>query len=418
MLGAVLIDPDILMRVQVIVQPEDFYHWRYRAIFEAMIEVGQGHAPADIITVIEELSRKKVLDSVGGEAIVSSLANDVPSPFHAEHYAEIVKRLSVQRELILAAQEIGNLASEPDADWRDILNLAQKKLGSVATRGGDTSTGIREILADISSGKTVHSLDPISTGLRSLDVVMGGGYRPTQLITVGGRTSVGKTTFLINLMAAAAGTGKTVAFFSLEMDKYEIGEKLTALRTLETPAVIRAGEKGEPVDPYRFSREYGILSEQRIFINDFTTQPRLGSLIAEARSLKYRHGLDVLYVDYAQLIDATNGKDVSRVGEVTATTRAMKLLAKELSIPVVMGAQLRRIEPNPRTGHIRKPLLSDFRESGSIEQDSDICILLSVDEMSGNQVLVDIQKNRSGPIGEKLLDFRRDISLFKETAYG
>ncbi len=416
-LGSLLIDPEGLLRVADLLAPEDFYRRSHKLVFTAIQALYARDEPADIVTVCEELDRQSVLESVGGEAFVSSLANEVPSPFHLEHYAEIVKRASVLRELIVGAGEISNLAYGSESDWHEVLDDAESIVFGISRRleSGRYVT-LRQVLTEYVDQlhfrhERPDMLSGVPTGFPRLDDLLG-GFQRSNLIIVAARTGVGKTTFMLNVAWHAALRNRVpVVIFTLEVAPDQLCQRLISMQGGIDSAQLRDAKLTDG-DFQKVSTAVGELSDCPIFIDD---SPALNivQLRAKCRRLQAEHNVGLVVIDYLQLMHASGYRD-NRVQEISEITRSLKALARELEVPVIAGAQLSRaIDSRPD----QRPRLSDLRESGSIEQDADVVLFLypessEIQHSGPLRMKAEIAKHRNGAVGQLELVFLRNQGIF------
>ena len=416
-LGSLLIDPEGLVRIADELNPEDFYRRAHQLTFSAIRDLYARDEPADIVTVCEELDRMSVLEDVGGEAFVSSLANDVPSPFHLEYYAGIVKRAAVLRQLIVGASQISSLAYSSESEWRDVLDGAEGIVFGISRR---LETGrflaLRQVLTEYVDQlhfrhERPHMLSGVPTGFPRLDELLG-GFQRSNLVIVAARTGVGKTTFMLNIAWHAALKNRVpVVIFTLEVAPDQLCQRLISMQGGIDSSLLRDARLTD-VDFQRVSSAVGELSECPIFIDDSPTL-NVVQLRAKCRRLQAEHNVGLVVIDYLQLMHAPGHRE-NRVQEISEITRSLKAIARELEIPVIAGAQLSRaIDSRPD----QRPRLSDLRESGSIEQDADVVLFLyaesaEIQHTGPLRMKAEIAKHRNGAVGEIDLVFLRNQGLF------
>ncbi|MBE3132032.1 MAG: replicative DNA helicase [Acidobacteria bacterium] len=420
-LGAVLLHNEAFNRAAELIGARDFYRDAHRRIFEKMIILSERNEAIDLVTLKEELGRSGSLDDVGGPAYIASLVDGVPRAVNVEHYARIVKEKSTLRNLIYSANKILTSAYEADEDASIILDRAEQDIFAIAE--GSIREGFVSMrdLAHLSfeTIEKAHARQQLITGVPSgfadLDELTA-GFQPSDLIIIAARPSMGKTSLVLNIAQhVGIKTDMTVGVFSLEMAKEQL-----FLRLLQAEAAIdghrlRTGFLGEK-DWGKLSQALGTLSEAKIFIDD---SPAIGVLEmrAKARRLKAEHGLHLLVVDYIQLMQG-RGRFENRVLEVASISRGLKGLAKELKIPVVILSQLSRASESQR----RRPQLSDLRESGALEQDADVVLLIyredQFDPTPENAGVAEIivGKQRNGPTGSVRLAFIKEHTRFESLA--
>lgn len=404
-LGSLIIDSEAIGEIASFLKPEDFYRERHRAIYAARLDLYERREPGNLITLIDELQRRGQLDAVGGASYLTDLAGDVPTAIHVEHYARIVERCSLMRRLIGAAGQIAEIGYDNPADVDDALDRSEQLLFQVSQRRvSEDFTSLREALRQYF--ETIEYLHQhkgevvgIPSGFHDLDQ-MTGGLHSSDLIIIAGRPGVGKTGFALSVVRnAAARFGAASAIFSLEMSTEQLVQRLLCMEAAVDSQRIRTGFIDE-FEWRRISEAFGVLSDAPIFIDDSaaisTTELRM-----KARRLKAEHDLKLLVVDYLQLMQGRGLEN--RVQEVSEISRSLKALARELDVPVIALSQLSRAVES-RQDH--RPVLSDLRESGSIEQDADIVMFIHREELynpnTDKKNIADIilAKHRNGPIGQ------------------
>jgi replicative DNA helicase len=419
MLGALLIDRDAIIRVASSVKADDFYSAANGAIYQAILDLYNRREPTDIVTLSDELARKERLDQIGGPAYLSSLLTAVPTSVHVEFYGKIVERTATLRRLIAAGTQIVGLGYADNLDLDDALDQAEKALFAISERRqtGDFQA-VRDVLDrffDQLDYLREHrgSVVGVGTGYTDLDQLTGGLQR-SDLIIIAARPSAGKTAFALGLAAGAAlSHGKTVGVFSLEMSAEQLVQRLLSAETGIDAHRLRLGQI-DGGDWERLSRALGRLGEANIFIDD---APGLGimDLRSKARRLQAEFGLDLLVIDYLQLMHGRRSEN--RVQEISEISRGLKGLARELNIPVIALSQLSRAVET-RADH--RPMLSDLRESGSIEQDADIVMFIYREEMydaeTDRKGIADIivAKHRNGPVATVPMRFFGSTARFAD----
>lgn len=404
-LGSIILDKDAMITVSETINPGDFYKEAHKIIYESMLRLNSNNEPIDLITLIEELRKEGHLDNVGGISYLTSLSTIVPTTSNVKYYANIVKEKSVMRQLIKASNEIINLGYDGSSDVQEILDKAEKSIFDISQeKSGDEIKPINLVLQDaydmIESLYTNKSeVTGITTGFADLNKKINGLQR-TDLILVAARPAMGKTAFSLNLVQNAALKGDaSVAVFSLEMSKEQLVQRMLSAQSNVELSKIKTGTLGESDWP-RIIDAMAVLSEANIFIDD-TPGIKISEIRSKCRRLKIEKGLDLILIDYLQLMEG-EGKNENRQQEIAKISRALKILAKELNCPVVALSQLSR-SPELRKDH--RPILSDLRESGSIEQDADIVMFLYRDEYyhddseKKNIGEVIVAKNRHGETG-------------------
>ena len=377
LLGAIMIQDGVMPEILTILKPRDFYEKRHEIIFEAMMGLYDQHKPIDLLTLTTELKSKKKLKEIGGAPYLTELSNFVPAASHAKAYADIIERASVRRRLIKAGNEIASKAYEDDAEVDNLIGAAEKDLFEVSDKIVKSDyVAMDELLADAFDRieelhKNKGALRGLKTGFRDLDKKTA-GFQKGDLIIVGARPAMGKTTFAQNLAYNIASINKKgVLFFSMEMAANEIIDRMISDVSGVDNWKMRTGNLSEE----EFQKIGDALSEMDeipIYIDD-TSSMTIVELRNKARRAMHDHDIGVIIVDYLQLISGSDRYAGNRVQEVTEISRGLKILARELEIPVVALAQLLRSvtgRDDPR------PVLSDLRESGSIEQDADLVMFL------------------------------------------
>jgi replicative DNA helicase len=427
-LGSILIDKDAIVEVAEFLRPEDFYRAANGQIYAAMLELFERREPIDIVTVAEALERRGELDAVGGRTYLSSLANQTPTAVHAVQYARIVERKAVLRNLIAAAGKIAGIGYEDPPDIQEAVDRAEAELFAVSERRVHAGFHpLRTLLHEAFDRLDfLHShrgeISGIRSGFADLDVLTT-GFQKSDLIVVAARPSVGKTSFALNIAEhAAVRDGKSVGIFSLEMSKEQLVLRLLSSVGDIDSQRLRTGFL-EDLDFTRVANAMTQLSEARIYIDD-TPNISTMELRTKARRLQAEAGLDLVIVDYLQLMQATNvSREANRVQEVSEISRGLKALARELSVPVIALSQLSR---QPEMRESKEPRLSDLRESGAIEQDSDLVIFLwrerdrSQDDPDSEveEINVHLAKHRNGPTGRLKLMFKKRQTRFFSAAVG
>ncbi len=426
-LGAILIHNEAFNHAAEILDGQDFFRDAHRRIFNSMVALSERNDAIDFITVKEELSRSGQLDEVGGPAYIASLADGVPRSANVEYYARIVKEKSTLRSLIHSANKI--LAEAYDAEQEPdlLLDEAERAIFAIAEdriRAGfvplrDLVQGSFATIEKLQQNK--GAITGVPSGFHDLDE-MTTGFHPGDLVVIAARPSMGKTSFVLNIAQhVGTHTSMTVGFFSLEMSKEQLFMRLLTSEARIDAHRFRTGFLNEK-DYGRLSQALGTLAEARVFIDDSASIGVL-EMRAKARRLKAEHGLDVLIIDYLQLMQG-RGRFESRQQEVSAISRSLKGLAKELACPIIALSQLSRA-PEGRTDH--RPQLSDLRESGAIEQDADVvCFIYRPEVYDRNETRPEDQgvaeiiigKQRNGPIGSVKLSFLNQFTRFENYAPG
>lgn len=418
-LGSLLIDPDAILKVSSFLRPEDFYRETHGLIYKATAYLHERRQPADFVTLCDELDRRGQLEQVGGPAYLTSLINTVPTSAHVEHYGRIVERTASLRRLISAASEITSMAYERADDEDKILDQAEQLIFGVAQRRVDRElVPLRTILGDYYDriehlyehrGETVG----VPTGFIDLEKLVG-GFQPADLIIVAGRPGTGKTSLALTIADhAARNHGLCVALFSLEMPAQQVVQRLVSGATGIESQRLRTGEITEE-ELASVTRAMGELSETSIYIDDTPAIAPM-EVRSKARRLHAEHTTDLVIVDYLQLMQAGVRME-NRVQEVSYISRQLKSLASELNVPVLACSQLSRAVESRVD---KRPLLSDLRESGSIEQDADVVMFIYREEMyvedtfKPNIADIIVAKHRNGPTGQISLRFMKEQTRFE-----
>jgi replicative DNA helicase len=419
-LGSMLINKDAIADCLEAVKAHDFYRPAHELIFDAVLDLFGRGEPADAITVADELGKRGDLTRVGGQAYLHQLIQSVPTAANAGYYAEIVHERAVLRRLVEAGTRIVQMGyAQGEGDIDDIVNRAQAEVYSVAEkRGGEDYNVLGDLLnetmeeIEAASGRT-DDLVGVPTGFIELDELTN-GLHPGQMIVVAARPAVGKSTLGIDIARTAAiKHNMAAAVFSLEMSRTEITMRILSAEATIQLQDLRKGLKNQE-QWTKLARIMGKISNAPLFIDD-SPNMSLMEIRAKCRRLKQQHNLRLVVIDYLQLM--SSGKKVeSRQQEVAEFSRALKLLAKELEVPVIAISQLNR-GPEQRTD--KRPQMSDLRESGSIEQDADVVILLHRDrsdpERDGEADVI-VAKHRNGPTKDIVLAFQGHYSRFNNMA--
>ncbi|MGH9775733.1 MAG: replicative DNA helicase [Candidatus Acidiferrales bacterium] len=422
-LGAILLDNHALNAAIEKIKSQDFFHEHHRRIFERMVHLGEAQQPIDLVTLTEDLHRAGELEAAGGSAYLAQLLDGMPRVVNVEHYARIIKEKAILRNLIHAAGDIQQRAWDGEEEADAILDQAETNIFQLAEdriRAG--LIGVKELVQEnyerldrmVSEGRRITGLP---TGYSRLDSETA-GLQPSELVIVAARPSMGKTSLALNMAEnVALKQGKNVAVFSLEMSKESLLLRLLASVGNIDAHKFRTGHLTRD-DSQRMMQALSRLAEAPLWIDD-SASPTVMEMGAKARRLKRDKGLDMLIVDYLQLIVA-RGRFSNRNEEVSSISRSLKGLAKELKIPVVVLSQLTRA---PERDH-RKPQLSDLRESGAIEQDADVVLFIHRENFyktelppeERNKAEVIIAKQRNGPTGTHNFVFLPHRTRFEEAA--
>lgn len=422
LLGALMISNDTLPEILTILRPRDFYEQRHQDIFQAMLDLYDRHQPVDLLTLTSELKTKKKLKEIGGAPYLTELSNFVPAASHAKAYADIIEKASVRRRLIKAGTEIANKAYEDDAVADSLIGEAERQLFEVSDKIVKSDyVPMEELLADAFDRieelhKNKGALRGLKTGFRDLDKKTA-GFQKGDLVIIGARPAMGKTTFAQNLAYNIASINKKgVLFFSMEMAANEIIDRMISDVSGVDNWKMRTGNLSDE-EFQRIGDALGEMDEIPIYIDD-TSSMTIVELRNKARRAMHDHDIGIVIVDYLQLIQGSDRYKGNRVQEVTEISRGLKILARELEIPVIALAQLSR---NVTGRDDPRPVLSDLRESGSIEQDADLVMFLhrpdyykqnddNYEETHITELLV--AKHRHGAVGKIELYFHPELLRF------
>jgi len=420
-LGSLLIDPDAVVTVSPFLRPEDFYRETHQMIYTAIRDLNERHIAADFVTVVDELERRNQLEAVGGASYLSSLINAVPTTVHVEHYAHIVERQSTMRRLISAAGQIAAMAYEDQGEADEVIDKAEQLLFDVSQRRISRAlVPIKEIIAgyyDHVEFMLEHPGDSfgVPTGFVDLDAKLN-GLQKSDLIIIAARPSVGKSALAISMAVNAAfKSNAVVAIFTLEMSAEQVAQRMVQGRSGISSDKLRKGSISD-LEWDQFTKASSDLSEVQIFIDD-TPSPSPTEVRTKARRLMAERGLDLIVIDYLQLMQSGERRSENRVQEISYITRALKGVARDLNVPVVALSQLSRAV---ETRENKMPVLSDLRESGSIEQDADIVMFISREAAynenteKGQVTEIRIAKHRNGPTGQVQLYFDPETTRFSD----
>jgi len=420
-LGGILLENEAVNQVLELLRPEDFYRESHRKVFRAIVELSDRSEPVDLITLSDFLKNRGELEAVGGTAYLASLADFVPTAANITHYARIVREKSILRSLISTATEIATRGYEEQGNVEEFLDSAEKVIFDISEKKIKASfVAVGDMIKD--TLKTVEKLydrkemvTGVPTGYNDLDKLTA-GLQPAELIIVAGRPGMGKTAFALNIAANAAFTGAGVAVFSLEMAKEQLVLRMLCSEARVDSSKVRSGYLGERDFP-QLAKAAGRLHEAPIYIDD-TPAISVLELRAKARRLVRDRSkkIGLIIVDYLQLMRGM-GTASNREQEISEISRSLKALAKELSVPVIALSQLnRRVEDRSD----RRPMMSDLRESGAIEQDSDVIIFIYRDEVYNKSdeskkglAEIIVAKQRNGPIDTVTLTFLNEYTRFE-----
>ena len=419
-LGSILLDKEAMISVSETLVPEDFYKEAHKVIYESMLKLYNSQSEIDLITLTDELRDQGYLDDIGGIAYITSLSTVVPTTSNIKYYVNIVKEKSISRQLISAANDIINLGYDGSAKVEYVLENAEKKIFDISQeRATNDFQPINQVISEALSMleklyEEKNDVTGLTTGFRDLNKKINGLQR-SDLLLIAARPAMGKTAFALNLVQNAALKGDaSVAVFSLEMSKEQLVQRMIASQSTVELKKIKTGTLADNDWP-RITDGMAILSGAKIHIDD-TPGIKISELRSKCRKLKIEKGLDLVLIDYLQLMEG-EGQNESRQQEIAKISRSLKILAKELDCPVVALSQLSRA-PEQRADH--RPMLSDLRESGSIEQDADIVMFLYRDEYYNpdterkNIGEVIVAKNRHGETGTVELVWFGEIQKFAD----
>ncbi|KMY33574.1 DNA helicase [Lysinibacillus xylanilyticus] len=418
-IGAIFLDPQSLITASEILLADDFYQNAHKKIFETMLRLSDQGKAIDVVTVTEELSAKKEIEDVGGLSYLLELANAVPTAANVAHYAKIVEEKALLRRLIRVATKIVEDGYTREDEVEALLGEAEKKMMEVANRknAGDFKH-VKDVLVETFDNiekmqSQKGDVTGIPTGFRDLDHITA-GFQRNDLIIVAARPSVGKTAFALNVaQSVAVQARENVAIFSLEMGAEQLVMRMLCAEGNIDAQVLRTGALTTE-DWGKLTMAMGSLSNSGIFIDD-TPGVRINEIRAKCRRLAQEHGLGMILIDYLQLIQGSGKPGENRQQEVSEISRSLKGLARELKVPVIALSQLSR---GVEQRQDKRPMMSDLRESGSIEQDADIVAFLYRDDYydkeseSKNMIEIIIAKQRNGPTGTVTLAFKKEFNKF------
>ncbi|MFE4704859.1 replicative DNA helicase [Peribacillus simplex] len=418
-LGAIFLEPSSLTVTSEVLIPEDFYRSSHQKIFNVMLKLNDEGKAVDLITVTEELAATKNLEEVGGVSYLSELAGSVPTAANIEYYARIVEEKSLLRRLIRTATNIAQEGYSREDEVEELLGEAEKTIMEVAQRKNSGAfQNIKDVLVSTYDNIEVLTtrtgdVTGIPTGFAELDR-MTAGFQRNDLIIVGARPSVGKTAFALNIAQnVATKTEENVAIFSLEMGAEQLVMRMLCAEGNINAQNLRTGSLTDE-DWRKLTMAMGSLSNAGIYIDD-TPGVRIGEIRSKCRRLKQENGLGMILIDYLQLIQGDGRSGDNRQQEVSEISRSLKALARELKVPVIALSQLSR---GVEQRQDKRPMMSDIRESGSIEQDADIVAFLYRDDYydkeSENKNIIEIiiAKQRNGPVGTVSLAFVKEYNKF------
>jgi replicative DNA helicase len=420
-LGAVLINPEVYYDLAQFLQPDDFFIHRLRWVWESFTRLHESRTPIDILTVSEDLERNGQLVEVGGASYLTALLNQVPTTLHAEAYGRMIEAASIRRKMLTAANQIATLAYDESEKIDTVMGEAEKAIFNVSERKlRHDVLPIRTVLSEYYdrmgelAGRSDEDIFGVPTGFIDLDRMLG-GLQNSDLLILAGRPGTGKTAMLLTIAHNAALIHKKrVAIFSLEMSNEQVVQRMIAQETGIDSHRLRTGKLNED-DWSVFTHAIEVLSDTKIHLDDTPALTPL-QLRTKCRRLHMEYGIDLIILDYLQLMSGETRTD-NRVQEVSYISRSLKALARELNIPLLSAAQLSRAVEQRAD---KEPVLSDLRESGSLEQDADIVMFIhrpdEKDPAMQSVTHLKIAKHRNGPVGQVDLIFRSNLTKFENAA--
>ena len=413
-LGALLLDKNSIVNVAEFLKPDHFYETKHSFIFDVMLELYEARTPIDVVTVSEKLKQKKKLKDIGGVSYLASLVNQVPTAAHVEHYGKIVKDAATKRSLMTAAAKLVEMSFDEGIVADELLDRAELEVFSLSQQHlSKVFIPVRSALAESFDRldelhKQSGGMRGVPSGFHSLDDALA-GFQKSNLIILAARPGVGKTALVLNIAQhISVELKKPVGIFSLEMSKEELVDRLLVSQANIDAWKLKTGKLGED-DFTKLSDAMGELAEGPLYIDD-TPGLSILEMRTKARRLQIERGLDILIVDYLQLVRGRNLEN--RVQEVSEISQGLKNLARELKIPVIALSQLSR---SVEQRGVKKPQLSDLRESGAIEQDADVVMFLwREDDENLENCSLDIAKHINGPLRSIKLHFKGDRIKFYE----
>lgn len=424
-LGAMMIEKEAISKATELLKAEDFYRQDHRVVFDVIVGLFNQNSPVDMVTVTESLRKEGKLEDVGGIQFISYLTNAVPTAANVTYHAKIVEEKSLLRQLINASTEIAATGYEAEDDVANILDVAEQKILAVSNRKmtRDFSPIKDVVMSAVDRIDTLYnnksSLTGLASGFVDLDR-MTSGLQPSDLILIAARPSMGKTAFVLNIAQNVAIRGKkSVAIFSLEMSKEQLVQRMLCAEAKIDSSRLRIGELKDEDWP-KLMTAADRLSQANVFIDD-TPGVTAMEMRAKARRLKHEaHGLDLIIVDYLQLMQGSGKKGgENRQQELSEISRSLKALAREMNVPLIALSQLSR---SVESRQVKRPMLSDLRESGALEQDADLVGFLYredyYDKETENKNITEliIAKHRNGPVDTVKLYFQKEITRFFDLA--
>ncbi|MCE2489685.1 MAG: replicative DNA helicase [Anaerolineae bacterium] len=419
-LGAILLNPEVWVDIASFLQQDDFFLLRHRWIWEAMQRITERNESLDYLTVGEELAQLGHLEDIDGTASLVRLINNTPVSVHAEVYGRIVERAALRRRLLAAAETIQGAARDEQQTMESVIEQSEDSIfRAIESREKRELVPIRTIIEKYYERIEYlirHSDAPLGlpTGFRAIEQLLG-GMQKSDLLIFAGRPGMGKTSFLLSVLLFVARQGGRVAFFTMEMDREQIVQRLASMETGISMQKLRLGQLAAN-EQGRLVEAMDRLGELQIFIDDTPALNPL-ELRAKCRRMNFRTGVDLIIVDYMQLMNAGGAYENNRVQEISFISRSLKELARDLNIPLLSAAQLSRAVEQRQD---KRPQLRDLRESGSIEQDADIVMFLYRDEVYNEateipgQADIIVAKHRNGPTGTVSLFFDKAVTRFRD----
>ncbi len=417
-IGAVIANPNAFMTIASFLKPDDFFFMRHSYIWQAMQRLNERRDPIDYLTMSQELKDLGWLELIGGPAYLTQLITSAPTSTHAEVYGRLVERSSIRRKLIMAADEIKSIANNEEMPIENVTAEAESRLFNVTDQQIKREfVAMNEAVSEYFESVERLMMNPdaslgVPSGYRDMDELLG-GFQRSDLLIFAGRPGMGKTSWLLTTAVNVARIGGRVAIFTMEMGVEQLVQRMISMETGISTQSLRLG-KISPQEYSRFVEAAGRVSNFPIFIDD---TPALSpvQMRTKCRRLQHEHGIDLIIVDYMQLMNSGGMYQNNRVQEISYISRNIKELARELNVPVISAAQLSRAVEQRQD---KRPVLSDLRESGSIEQDADIVMFLYRDAVYNeatefpNQADIIVAKHRNGPTGTVSLYFDKSITKF------
>jgi replicative DNA helicase len=417
-IGAVLISPTAFVNLVAFLQPNDFFLLRHKYIWQAMSQLHERRDVIDVITLSQELQELGTLEDIGGNAYLAQLLSLTPSSVHAESYGRIVERTSIRRRLLVATDEIRSLALNEEMPIDNVVQESESRLFMVTERKTKREFVSMNEAVNEYFDQIEHLINSdtqrlgVPSGYRDLDALLG-GFQRSDLLIFAGRPGMGKSSFMLSTGVNIARFGARVAIFTMEMGVDQLVQRMISMETGISTQKLRLGDLSQH-EYNRFVEAAGRVSRYPIFVDD-TPALNPNQMRTKCRRLQHEHGLDIIFVDYLQLMNAGGNYQNNRVQEVSYISRHLKELARELNVPIFSAAQLSRAVEQRQD---KRPVLSDLRESGSLEQDADIVMFLYRDAIYNeatefpNQADVIVAKHRNGPTGTISLYFEQSLTKF------